>query len=66
LDPNQAAKDHMAAVMKNYHVQPRLDYKTVSGVNGPLVILDNVKLPKYAEIVNITLGSGEQRQGQVL
>jgi len=30
------------------------------------VILDNVKLPKYAEIVNLTLATGEQRQGQVL
>jgi len=35
-------------------------------VNGPLVILDNVKLPKFAEIVNLTLGNGEKRQGQVL
>jgi len=55
-------------------------------VNGPLVILDNVKVgntfknntlinncfffliqfPKYAEIVNITLGDGSKRKGQVL
>lgn len=34
-------------------------------MNGPLVILDNVKLPKFAEIVNLTLGNGEKRQGQV-
>jgi V-type H+-transporting ATPase subunit B len=31
-----------------------------------LVILDNVKLPRYAEIVNVTLGDGSQRVGQVL
>lgn len=31
-----------------------------------MVVLDNVKLPKYAEIVNLTLGNGEKRQGQVL
>ena len=41
-------------------------YKTVVGVNGPLVILDNVKFPKYAEIVNLTLPNGELRSGQVL
>lgn len=38
----------------------------MSQVNGPLVILDNVKLPKYSEIVNITLGNGEKRRGRVL
>jgi V-type H+-transporting ATPase subunit B len=38
----------------------------VVGVNGPLVILDNVKFPKYAEIVNLTLPDGTQRSGQVL
>lgn len=52
--------------MKNYHVQPRLDYRTVTGVNGPLVILDNVKLPQFAEIVNLTLSDGTKRKGQVL
>jgi V-type H+-transporting ATPase subunit B len=46
--------------------EPRIEYKTISGVNGPLVILDNVKLPQYAEIVNLTLGDGTVRQGQVL
>lgn len=43
-----------------------IDYRTVSGVNGPLVILENVKFPQYAEIVTLTLGDGTQRQGQVL
>jgi hypothetical protein len=43
-----------------------VDYSTVSAVKGPLVILDNVKLPKYAEIVNLTLKNGEKRTGQVL
>jgi len=55
-----------SAAQRNYFVEPRIDYRTISGVNGPLVILDNVKLPKYAEIVNLTLATGEQRQGQVL
>ena len=41
-------------------------YKTVSGVNGPLVILDDVKFPKYAEIVQLRLHDGTYRSGQVL
>eukprot|EP00947_MAST-08B_sp_MAST-8B-sp1_P002525 g2525.t1 len=61
-----AANINAAAVVRDYQVNPRLDYRTISGVNGPLVILENVKFPKYAEIVNLTLGNGEVRQGQVL
>jgi len=64
--PAEAAKVHAAAALRNYHVYPRLDYRTVTAINGPLVILDNVKLPKYAEIVNLTLGDGSRRKGQVL
>jgi len=41
-------------------------YKTVSGVNGPLVILDDVKFPKFAEIVQLRLNDGTIRAGQVL
>ncbi|ODQ72157.1 hypothetical protein LIPSTDRAFT_4502 [Lipomyces starkeyi NRRL Y-11557] len=41
-------------------------YNTVTGVNGPLVILDNVKFPRYNEIVNLTLPDGTVRAGQVL
>jgi len=43
-----------------------IEYRTIAGVNGPLVILENVKLPQYGEIVNLTLGDGTKRQGQVL
>ncbi|KAF9676188.1 hypothetical protein SADUNF_Sadunf09G0112300 [Salix dunnii] len=39
---------------------------TVSGVAGPLVILEKVKGPKYQEIVNIRLGDRLTRRGQVL
>ena len=42
------------------------DYRTISGVNGPLVILENVKGPIYNEIVRLTLADGELRFGQVL
>lgn len=38
----------------------------MSGVNGPLVILDDVKFPKYAEIVQLRLSDGTIRSGQVL
>mmetsp|Transcript_38540 Transcript_38540/g.97012 ORF Transcript_38540/g.97012 Transcript_38540/m.97012 type:complete len:535 (+) Transcript_38540:179-1783(+) len=54
------------AALRDYRVKPRLDYRTVTGVNGPLVILENVKQPKYADIVNLTLGDGTTRRGQVL
>eukprot|EP01135_Chromosphaera_perkinsii_P004117 Nk52_evm24s270 gene=Nk52_evmTU24s270 len=62
----EAARINAAAVIRDYSVQPRLVYKTVSGVNGPLVILDNVKFPKFAEIVNLTLADGTKRSGQIL
>ena len=57
---------HFDAVTRDYIVEPRLEYRTIQEVNGPLVILENVKSPRYAEIVNIRLGNGEQRVGQVL
>eukprot|EP01106_Pelomyxa_sp_JSP_P006583 TRINITY_DN2062_c0_g1_i15.p1 TRINITY_DN2062_c0_g1~~TRINITY_DN2062_c0_g1_i15.p1 ORF type:complete len:183 (-),score=42.41 TRINITY_DN2062_c0_g1_i15:56-604(-) len=61
-----AFKVHASAVTRDYIVNPRLDYRTVTGVNGPLVILENIKKPRYAEIVNLTLGDGSVRKGQVL
>lgn len=51
---------------KGLKIKPRINYNTVGGVNGPLVILDNVKFPRYNEIVNLTLPDGSVRQGQVL
>lgn len=57
---------HAAAAVRDYQVHPLIDYSTVSQVKGPLIILDNVKLPMFAEIVDITLRSGEKRQGKVL
>ena len=50
----------------NNVLNPFMEYKTVMNVEGPLVILDNVKFPKYAEIVNVKLGDGTTRKGQVL
>ncbi|EXJ69531.1 V-type proton ATPase subunit B [Cladophialophora psammophila CBS 110553] len=53
--------DHRMASIK-----PRLKYNTIGGVNGPLVIVDNVKFPRYNEIVSLTLPDGSSRSGQVL
>ena len=47
-------------------IEPTLTYKHISGVNGPLVILDNTRYLKYSEIVNLILPNGEVRRGQVL
>ena len=57
---------HVQAVTQDYNITPRIDYRTVLDVEGPLVVLDNVKFPKYAEIVNVRLGNGVERKGQVL
>ncbi|XP_058659566.1 V-type proton ATPase subunit B, kidney isoform isoform X2 [Ammospiza caudacuta] len=61
-----AAREHGLAVTRDFHSNPRLTYRTVCGVNGPLVVLDNVKFAQYAEIVNFTLPNGTTRSGQVL
>lgn len=62
----KAAAIHVKAATRDYFVKPRVDYRTVKGVEGPLVILENVKFPKYSEIVTIHLGDGTMREGQVL
>ena len=54
------------AATRDYNIAPRIDYRTILKVDGPLVVLDNVKFPKYAEIVNVVLGDGTVRKGQVL
>ncbi|CAD5113105.1 DgyrCDS2295 [Dimorphilus gyrociliatus] len=66
MNASTALKTHQLAVNRDYISQPRLTYRTVSGVNGPLVILDDVKFPKYAEIVKLTLQDGSVRSGEVL
>ena len=54
------------AASRNYRIDPIIDYRTVVGVEGPLVILENVKFPRFAEIVNVQLSDGTMRRGQVL
>merc|ERR1712070_458660 len=59
-------KAHMEAMQKDFIVQPRIEYRTIESVKGPLVILQDVKKPRYGEIVALTLGDGRKRRGQVL
>ncbi|HES1291152.1 TPA: V-type ATP synthase subunit B, partial [Streptococcus pyogenes] len=42
------------------------EYRTVSEVVGPLMIVDQVAGVHYNELVDITLHNGERRKGQVL
>jgi len=39
-------QEHVKAVTTNYNITPRVDYRTVLDVEGPLVVLDNVKFPR--------------------
>merc|ERR1712100_336257 len=39
---------------------------TIVGVEGPLVIMENVKNPTFGEIVNVNLANGTVRKGQIL
>eukprot|EP00053_Salpingoeca_punica_P005799 m.56583 g.56583 ORF g.56583 m.56583 type:complete len:508 (-) comp13400_c0_seq1:301-1824(-) len=65
-DRAAAAKMHADAVLRDYVAHPRTEYKTVAAVNGPLVVMDNVKFPKFSEIVTLRLSDGTIRSGQVL
>ena len=47
-------------------MKPRIDYRTITGVEGPLVIMENVKFPTFGEIVNVNLADGSVRKGQIL
>jgi len=48
------------------NLQPRLTYKTISSVYGPLLVVDLVRYPQFGEIVVIKLPDGQTRTGQVL
>jgi len=60
------AKDEATVDPRMMSVKPRIRYNTIGGVNGPLVILENVKFPRFNEIVSLTLPDGSERSGQVL
>ena len=42
------------------------EYKTVSEVVGPLMVVEGVEGVKYEELVEIELQTGEKRRGRVL
>jgi hypothetical protein len=66
MDKGELFNTNLQAVTRDYNITPRIDYRTVIKVDGPLVILDNVKFPRFAEIVNVCLSDGTVRKGQVL
>lgn len=66
LASEMALKANIDAASRDYVCQPHLEYRTIGGVSGPLVAVEMVKGPKYAEIVNLRLGDGSMRRGQVL
>lgn len=47
-------------------IKPVATVKTITEVNGPLIILDNIKHLKYSEIITLHLPDKTTRQGQVL
>ena len=48
-DDKMAKDDKPAADPRMMSVTPRIRYNTIGGVNGPLVILENVKFPRYVD-----------------
>lgn len=42
------------------------EYRTIREIVGPLMLVDNVTNVKYNELVEVRLGNGELRRGQVL
>ena len=58
--------DNASAAVRDYSVNPAIEYRTIAGVQGPLVIMENIRNAMFAEIVDVTLGDGEKRTGQVL
>ena len=63
---SEAAFLNASAATRDYYVDPKIEYRTITGVQGPLVILENIKNPKFAEIVEVAMSDGEYRSGQVL
>ncbi|TET79448.1 V-type ATP synthase subunit B, partial [candidate division TA06 bacterium] len=42
------------------------EYKTITEVSGPLILVEGVEGVKYEELVEVELASGETRRGRVL
>jgi hypothetical protein len=43
-DPTSLASINAAAALRNYKLTPRIDYSTIAGVAGPLVVCNFVKV----------------------
>ncbi|EAN31793.1 V-type ATPase B subunit [Theileria parva strain Muguga] len=66
LNKNDAYNEMVRAAKTDFSFEPSLRYRTITGVRGPLVILDKVRFPRYSEIVRINMGDGTTRRGQIL
>lgn len=66
LSKQELLTTHIQELNEHYSLRPHLEYRTIRAVNGPLVILEDVRKPTYAEIVNIELADGSMRRGKVL
>ncbi|HDM90726.1 MAG TPA: V-type ATP synthase subunit B [candidate division WOR-3 bacterium] len=53
-------------VLSGENLKRLKEYRTITDVSGPLLLVEGVEGAKYAELVEITLPSGEKRRGQVL
>lgn len=53
-------------MFEDHSLEPLATYRSITGVNGPLIVMDNIKCIKYNEIVTLALPNGEIRRGQVL
>ena len=42
------------------------EYRTISSISGPLMMVEKTQDVRYDELVEITLGNGEKRRGKVL
>eukprot|EP00605_Chrysophyceae_sp_TOSAG23-4_P000540 GSChrysophyteH1.ASY1.ANO1.609.1 assembled CDS len=49
-DPETAFLNASAAV-RDYSVKPSVEYRTIAGVQGPLVIMENIRNAMFAEII---------------
>jgi V-type H+-transporting ATPase subunit B len=59
------SKVEIDAATRDYIVKPRLDYRTVQGVNGPLVILEVSRRSLTAQIQRGKGGGGGSLEWQI-
>ena len=41
------------------------EYRTISSISGPLMMVEKTQDVRFDELVEITLGNGEKRRGRV-